>query len=114
MPVAVSGCHPIAGSCSDTVCVTGIALQPEPRSFVDGQIGRPLRGSLYLLLWRLAEEESHPPDQTFWSVYGKLYQDNLIFLRGMLEQATQPDQPGKAQRNAVTQKIGDFYTACMD
>src|ERR1022692_3544004 len=55
-----------------------------------------------------------PPDQTFWSVYGKLYQDNLIFLRGMLEQATQPDQPGKAQRNAVTQKIGDFYTACMD
>jgi putative endopeptidase len=55
-----------------------------------------------------------PPDQTSWSVYGKLYQDNLIFLRGMLEQAAQPDQPGKAQRNAVTQKIGDFYAACMD
>ena len=31
-----------------------------------------------------------PPDQTSWSVYGKLYQDNLIFLRGMLEQAAQP------------------------
>src|SRR5208283_5504117 len=28
-----------------------------------------------------------PPDQTSWSVYGKLYQDNLNFLRGMLEQA---------------------------
>ncbi len=55
-----------------------------------------------------------PPDQTKWSVYLKLYQDNLIFLRGMLEQAAQPDQPSKPQRNAVTQKIGDFYAACME
>jgi putative endopeptidase len=51
-----------------------------------------------------------PPDQTSWSVYAKLYQDNLVFLRGMLEQAAEPGQ----QRNAVTQKIGDFYAACMD
>ena len=51
-----------------------------------------------------------PPDQTSWSVYAKLYQDNLIFLRGMLEQAAEPN----AQRDAVTQKIGDFYAACMD
>src|SRR5271166_3974793 len=42
-----------------------------------------------------------PPDQTSWSVYGKLYQDNLNFLRGMLEQAAKPDKP----RNAVTQQI---------
>jgi putative endopeptidase len=51
-----------------------------------------------------------PPDQTSWSVYAKLYQDNLTFLRGMLEQAAQP----KEQRNAVMQKIGDFYGSCMD
>jgi endothelin-converting enzyme/putative endopeptidase len=51
-----------------------------------------------------------PPDQTSWSVYGKLYQDNLTFLRDMLEQAAQPNQ----QRDAVTQKTGDFYAACMD
>ena len=51
-----------------------------------------------------------PPDQTSWSVYGKLYQDNLTFLRGMLEQAAQL----KPHRNAVSQKIGDFYAACMD
>jgi len=51
-----------------------------------------------------------PPDQTSWSVYAKLYEDNLTFLRGMLEQAAQPDPP----RNAVTQKIGDFYSACLD
>ena len=50
-----------------------------------------------------------PPDQTSWSVYGKLYVDNLNFLRTILEQAASGNQ-----RNAVTQKIGDFYGACMD
>ena len=51
-----------------------------------------------------------PPDQTSWSVYAKLYQDNLVFLRGMLEQAGDTSQA----RNALTQKIGDFYAACVD
>ena len=51
-----------------------------------------------------------PPDQTSWSVYGKLYQDNLTFLRGILEQSG----PSTPQRDAVTQKIGDFYASCMD
>jgi endothelin-converting enzyme/putative endopeptidase len=51
-----------------------------------------------------------PPDQTSWSVYAKLYQDNLTFLRGILEQAGS-DSP---QRDSATQKIGDFYAACMD
>src|SRR5262249_2695956 len=49
-----------------------------------------------------------PPDQTSWGVYGKLYQDNLNFLRGILEEAA-----AKAG-NPVEQKIGDFYAACMD
>ncbi|MGA7575202.1 MAG: M13 family metallopeptidase [Terriglobales bacterium] len=51
-----------------------------------------------------------PPDQTSWSVYSKLYQDNLTFLRAMLEQAARQD----AQRDAVSRQIGDFYAACMD
>jgi len=51
-----------------------------------------------------------PADQTSWSVYGKLYQDNLNFLRGILEQAASPS----GDRDAVTQKIGDFYQACVD
>jgi endothelin-converting enzyme/putative endopeptidase len=51
-----------------------------------------------------------PPDQTSWSVYGKLYQDNLNFLRSILEQASLPN----AGRDSLTQKIGDFYGACMD
>jgi putative endopeptidase len=50
-----------------------------------------------------------PPDQVSWGVYGKLYQDNLNFLRGILEQAA-----AKGQRDVVTQEIGDFYSACMD
>ncbi|HEY6349451.1 MAG TPA: M13 family metallopeptidase [Candidatus Angelobacter sp.] len=51
-----------------------------------------------------------PPDQTSWAVYGKLYQDNLNFLRGILEQAAKE----KSERDKVTQEIGDFYAACMD
>ena len=51
-----------------------------------------------------------PPDQVSWGVYGKLYQDNLNFLRGILEQAG----AAQGQRDSVTQEIGDFYAACMD
>jgi len=51
-----------------------------------------------------------PPDQTSWSVYGKLYVDNLNFLRTILEQASDSNK----LRNPVTQTIGDFYGACMD
>jgi putative endopeptidase len=50
-----------------------------------------------------------PPDQVSWSVYGKLYEDNLVYLRGILEQASLAKD-----RDAVTQKIGDYYAACMD
>src|SRR5437762_985237 len=51
-----------------------------------------------------------PPDQVGWSVYGKLYQDNLNFLRGILEQAAL----SKAPAGSLDQKIGDYYAACMD
>lgn len=51
-----------------------------------------------------------PADQTSWSVYGKLYEDNLRFLRGILEQASQNGE----NRDQVTREIGDFYAACMD
>jgi putative endopeptidase len=51
-----------------------------------------------------------PPDQVAWGVYGKLYQDNLQFLRGILEQAG----AASGRRDTVTQEIGDFYAACMD
>ncbi len=51
-----------------------------------------------------------PPDQTSWSVYGKLYQDNVKFLHGILEQAASD----KGKRDLVTQEIGDFYASCAD
>ena len=50
-----------------------------------------------------------PPDQTSWSVYGKLYEDNLKYLRSILEQAATAKD-----REPATQKIGDYYAACMD
>jgi putative endopeptidase len=58
--------------------------------------------------WR--QKNPIPADQTSWSVYGKLYEDNLYFLRGILEQAASGTNP----RDAVTQKIGDFYASCID
>jgi putative endopeptidase len=59
---------------------------------------------------RWQQQNPIPPDQTSWSVYAKLYQDNLNFLRGILEQAA----TNTGQRDAVSQKIGDFYAACID
>ena len=50
-----------------------------------------------------------PPDQTSWSVYRKLSEDNVAFLRGILEQAA-----AAKERDAVTRMIGDYYAACMD
>ena len=50
-----------------------------------------------------------PADRTAWSVYAKAYEDNLTLLRSILEQAATA-----TQRDAVTQKVGDFYSACMD
>jgi putative endopeptidase len=51
-----------------------------------------------------------PPDQSSWSVYSKLEDDNKTILREILESASTP----ASDRDAVKQKIGDYYTACMD
>ena len=50
-----------------------------------------------------------PPDRTSWGRYGKLYEDNLILLRRILERAA-----AAKNRDAVDQKIGDFYGSCID
>ena len=52
-----------------------------------------------------------PADQTSWSVYAKLHQDNLDFLRSMLEQAAKPSPASAPPWNKRT---GDFYAACMN
>jgi putative endopeptidase len=51
-----------------------------------------------------------PPDQSSWDTYSKMQDDNLGRLRGILEAASVPDP----KRNAATQKIGDYYSACVD
>jgi len=51
-----------------------------------------------------------PPDQSSWSVYGKLQDDNRQQLREILEAAAS----ATGNRNAVTQKIGDYYASCTD
>ena len=51
-----------------------------------------------------------PPDQTSWSVYSKLEDDNKAILRDILESAATP----APDHDAIKQKIGDYYAACMD
>jgi len=51
-----------------------------------------------------------PADQSAWDTYSKMQDENLSQLRGILDDASVPD----AKRNAVTQKIGDYYASCTD
>jgi putative endopeptidase len=51
-----------------------------------------------------------PPDQTSWDTYTKMQDENLGRLHGILEAAAAPDP----NRNAPTQKIGDYYSSCTD
>lgn len=51
-----------------------------------------------------------PPDQSDWSTYSKLQDENLAQLRGILEDAAQ----SAATQGSVKQKIGDYYASCMD
>ena len=57
-------------------------------------------------------QRSHPipADQAGWSVYAKLQTDTQRYLWGLLESAAKPEPT----RDAVTQKVGDFFAACMD
>src|SRR5277367_4438293 len=50
-----------------------------------------------------------PADETSWDVTEKMYEENLQFLRGILEEAA-----SAKNRDTVTQEIGDFYAACMN
>ena len=51
-----------------------------------------------------------PPDQARWDVYAKLTDDNQRYLWAILEEAARPT----AQRTPLQQKIGDYFSACMD
>lgn len=51
-----------------------------------------------------------PSDQSSWGRFDELYQNNQFILRDILEKAAVNDP----KRDANTQKIGDFYGACMD
>ena len=51
-----------------------------------------------------------PADQASWSVYGKLTVDNQRFLWGILDELAKKT----AGRTAMQQKIGDYFSACMN
>jgi predicted metalloendopeptidase len=51
-----------------------------------------------------------PPDQSSWVSFVELDERNLTTLHDILEKASVNDP----NRNPVDQKIGDFYSSCMD
>jgi endothelin-converting enzyme/putative endopeptidase len=51
-----------------------------------------------------------PADQSEWISFNEIYERNLITLRGILEKAA-VESPA---RTPVEQKIGDYYSACVD
>src|SRR3954468_13902070 len=51
-----------------------------------------------------------PADQAAWSVYGKLEEENMQYLWGILNESATP----AANRDPVQQKIGDYFASCMD
>ncbi|MDE3167890.1 MAG: M13 family metallopeptidase, partial [Acidobacteriota bacterium] len=51
-----------------------------------------------------------PPDQSRWGRFSELEDRNREVLHQILEDAAKP----VAGRDATTQKIGDYYAACMD
>ena len=50
-----------------------------------------------------------PADEASWSVYGKLANENQQFLWGILQ-----NDAVATNRTPVQQKIGDYFSACMD
>ena len=51
-----------------------------------------------------------PADQSDWSVYSKLHDENLRYLWALLLDAAKP----RANRSAAEQKTGDYFAACMN
>jgi putative endopeptidase len=51
-----------------------------------------------------------PPEYSSWGRFNELAERNREVLHGILEKASAPDP----KRDAIHQKIGDFYAACMD
>jgi putative endopeptidase len=51
-----------------------------------------------------------PPDQSTWSVYGKLQNEIQRHLWGLLQTAADPS----TARSPVQAQVGDYFAACMD
>ncbi len=51
-----------------------------------------------------------PPDRSRFGRFEELRERNQSTLRGILDKVSKPDP----KRNAIDQKIGDYYASCMD
>jgi predicted metalloendopeptidase len=69
-----------------------------------------MRGFLRVLCGEWHKKNPIPPDQSSWATYIKLEDENRAQLKTILEAA----EKASGARDAVIQKIGDYYASCMD
>jgi putative endopeptidase len=100
---------PLAGAQEPS---TGASLKPEPALDVTS-MDRSVDPCVDFFKYSCGgwiKNNPIPPDQSSWDTYSKMQDENRGRLRGILEAAAAPDPT----RNPATQKIGDYYSSCLD
>ena len=98
---------PAAAGSSDTA-----TTRPAPKfdiNFIDKSLD-PCQDFYQYACSKWMKSNPIPGDYTDWVSFSEVYENNLAVLHQILEKAAANDPA----RNAVTQKIGDFYASCMD
>ncbi len=91
---------------------TTTAAEPSPEFNIDNidKTVNPCTDFYQFACGNWLKKAEIPPDQTAWMSFVELDERNLAILRDILEKAA----AGGPNRDAISQKIGDFYGACMD
>jgi putative endopeptidase len=99
----------IGGNAQSTAAV---ADEPSPKFSIDNidKSVNPCTDFYQYACGNWLKKAEIPPDQTSWVSFVEVEERNLAILHDILDKAS----AGGASRDAIEQKIGDFYGSCMD